>query len=258
MVHGVEELVFVDEAAEEEVEQAEEEDEPAAGQDGVDDADDVDEDRLGEVEAVGEDGRLAIGGDVTGRLVGARVVVEWVESDGAEFQQAEGEQAQALEDDEVHVEQYQVLETGGEHVGDVGGVFEGFPDLGAGGVDLVGGVGDGAEDGEDDEEIEEGEEEVFADERHFHVALGGHPLVSREPCKLSYFSKGGLMGSWVPARLSRLKEGVGEEHTVVEIGNSYAQDGEQESWNTSLDQCSTDLMACQGVFQLGRHLANVL
>lgn len=194
MVHGVEELVFVDEAAEEEVEQAEEEDEPAAGEDGVDDADDVDEDRLREVEAVGEHGRLARGGDVAGCLVGAGVVVEGIQGDGAEFEQAEGEQAQPLEDDEVHVEEHQVLETGGEHVGDVGGVLEGFPDLRAGGVDLVGGVGDRAEDGEDDEEVEEGEEEVFADEGHFHVALGGHTLVSREPCTFSHFSKGGFDG----------------------------------------------------------------
>ena len=174
VVHGVEELVLVDEGADEEVEQAEEEDEPGAREDGVDDADDVDEDRLREVEAVAEDGRGAQLGVVAGRFGGEGI--EGVEGDGAEFEEAEREEAETLEDDEVHVEEDEVLEGAGEHVGDAGGVFEGLADF----VEVAGCVADGAEDGEDDEEVEEGEEEVLADEGHFDVPLGDHALKEGE------------------------------------------------------------------------------
>lgn len=54
VVHGVEELVFVDEGAHDEVDQAEEADEPGPWENGVDDANDEDEDGLREVEAVAE------------------------------------------------------------------------------------------------------------------------------------------------------------------------------------------------------------
>ncbi len=58
MVHGVEELVFVGEVAEEEEEETREEDLPGGAEDRVDHADDEDEEGGGEVEAVAEDGGL--------------------------------------------------------------------------------------------------------------------------------------------------------------------------------------------------------
>ena len=54
MVHGVEELILVDEAADSEVDSPGEEDLPGFAKDAVDDADDKDEEDLGEEKAVVE------------------------------------------------------------------------------------------------------------------------------------------------------------------------------------------------------------
>lgn len=58
MVHGVEQLVFVDEASNDEVDQTEEEDQPRALKHAVHGADDENQECLWKVEAVTEDGWL--------------------------------------------------------------------------------------------------------------------------------------------------------------------------------------------------------
>jgi hypothetical protein len=58
VIHCIEELIFVDEAAEDEVQQAEEQYEPRAWQDAIDDTDDEYEDALWKVEAIAEHWRL--------------------------------------------------------------------------------------------------------------------------------------------------------------------------------------------------------
>lgn len=58
VVHSVEELVFVDEGSDDEIQQAKEQDKPRAGQDAIHDADDEDEYGLGKVEAVAKYRRL--------------------------------------------------------------------------------------------------------------------------------------------------------------------------------------------------------
>lgn len=52
VIHCIEELIFVDEAADDEVQQAEEQYEPGAWQDAIDDADNEYEDALWKVEAI--------------------------------------------------------------------------------------------------------------------------------------------------------------------------------------------------------------
>ena len=44
--------------------------------------------------------------------------VEGVEEDGAEFKESKGEEAEALKNDEVHVEENEIFERAGEDVGD--------------------------------------------------------------------------------------------------------------------------------------------
>ena len=116
VVHGVEELVLVDEGAEKEVEQAEEEDEPGTREGGVDDADDEDEDRLREVEAVAEDWGLDQFGAVA--WCPCADTVEWVDGHGAEFEEAKWEEGETLEDDEIHVKEDEGFQGAGEDVGD--------------------------------------------------------------------------------------------------------------------------------------------
>ena len=55
MIHRVEQLVFVDESSNDEIEQAKKEHEPRAWQDAVHDADDKDKHGLRKVEAITED-----------------------------------------------------------------------------------------------------------------------------------------------------------------------------------------------------------
>lgn len=66
MIHCVEELVFIDEAADGEVDETEETDEPGAGEDTIDDADDENEDVWRESETVAETWRVGHVGKVAG------------------------------------------------------------------------------------------------------------------------------------------------------------------------------------------------
>lgn len=102
MVHGVEELILVDETPNEEVNKAEEENEERAGQDAIDSADDEYKDGLREKKPVGEDGGLDELGVVSGGFGADKV--DGVEGDAAEFKKAEGQEAETLEDNEVGVE----------------------------------------------------------------------------------------------------------------------------------------------------------
>ena len=128
-----------------------------------------------EVEAVGEDGGLDELSVVARGL--RRDFVERVECHGAEFEEAEGEKRQALEDDEVHVEEDEGLEGACEHVGDADRVLKAMADL----VEIILGREYSAEDGEEQEQVEKGEEEVLVDKGSLNVAKGIHTLQSREP-----------------------------------------------------------------------------
>ena len=88
MVHSVEELVLVNEAADEKIDEAEEEDEKRAGEDAVDGADDENEDSLWEEEAVRKHGRLNQLSVIPRSL--STNEIDRVERDAAEFQEAEG------------------------------------------------------------------------------------------------------------------------------------------------------------------------
>ena len=170
VVHGVEELVFVDEAANEEVDEAEEEDEEGAGEDAVDGTDDEDQDRLGEEKAIRKHWRLYEFSIVSRGLSANKV--NGVERDTAKLQEAEGQEAETLKDYEVSIKLGKFLDGGCEDVEGAGGVAEGV----ANAVEEAGGFGGGAEDGEEEEEVEEGEEEIFGDEGKFDFALGDHAL----------------------------------------------------------------------------------
>ncbi|KUI57799.1 hypothetical protein VP1G_10979 [Cytospora mali] len=91
LVHGVEELVFVGEVSQREVDDAHGQDDVPPRQDAVHQTQDEDQQGGGEVEAVAEDGR----------------------GDGAEFEEAEGEEPQPLQHDEVEVEDVEVLDLPG-------------------------------------------------------------------------------------------------------------------------------------------------
>ena len=76
-----------------------------------------------------------------------------------------------MQDDEVHVEQYQVFKRFGEDISNLSRVLENLPNAFRIALDITCRIGDGAKNGENYEEVEEGEEEVLRDKRHLHFAL---------------------------------------------------------------------------------------
>lgn len=89
VVHGVEQLVFVDEAADSEVDETEEADDVRAGEDAVDDCDYENEDCLWEGKAVAECRWFAEVSVVAG--CACAEALEGVEEYAAKFEEAEGE-----------------------------------------------------------------------------------------------------------------------------------------------------------------------
>lgn len=89
VIHGVEQLVFVDEAADGEVDEAEEADDVRAGEDTVHDSDYEDEDCLWERKAVAERGGLVEAGVVAG--CARAKALEWIKKHTAKFEKTEGE-----------------------------------------------------------------------------------------------------------------------------------------------------------------------
>lgn len=116
MIHGVQELVLICEVANNKVEPAKRKDKTTAWENGVYECDDEYEDGLWKEEPIGEHRGFPELFIVTRGTCAYEV--DWVQSDRSEFEKAEGEHADTLENDKVNVEGSEAVERASEGVGD--------------------------------------------------------------------------------------------------------------------------------------------
>ena len=98
--------------------------------------------------------------------------VDWIQGNAAEFQQSKWEQSEALQDDQIDVEENQSLERACQDIGNTCCILECISNP----IEVPSGIGSCSEDGEDDEKVEEREEEVLGYQRHFDLPLRDHSL----------------------------------------------------------------------------------
>ena len=141
VVHGIQELVFVDEASNQEVGEAGEDDFPAVSKDTVDDANYEDQNCLWQVKAVAESRRLDQFGIVydkvshkvseskkvmiTSRSLGTHQT-DRIQCYSAKLEKPEWEQSKALQNNKVGVESEQLLQRLGKLPGEPSGVSQVF------------------------------------------------------------------------------------------------------------------------------------